>query len=134
VDPVETPSQSNAEEISSAKRPLPEAAELSHKPIPSTGPSPESIFPSTSPVTGPTLEIPTPELSSSDSKPPPPESINPITDEQYKAFRGKQATGPFTWKALALFLLTGAGLIIYFRQEKERMQRLRGDHLFNHAD
>jgi hypothetical protein len=57
---------------------------------------------------------------------PKPEDINPqLTTEQYQAFRGKQSVGPFTWKAAGLFLLTGTGLIIYFRHEKDRMDRLR---------
>lgn len=53
-----------------------------------------------------------------------PEDTNPINDEQYKAYRGKQSYGPFTWKAAVLFVLTGTGLVIYFRIEKERMDRL----------
>lgn len=32
---------------------------------------------------------------------------------------------PFSWKAGLLFVLTGAGLLYYFEQEKVRMQRKR---------
>ena len=32
---------------------------------------------------------------------------------------------PFSWKAGALFLITGAGMIVYFRTEKARMERKR---------
>ena len=62
---------------------------------------------------------PVPAAGSASSTPPapptPPDDTNPIYDEQYKAYRGKQTAGPFTWKAAALFLLTGTGLVIYFR-------------------
>lgn len=44
------------------------------------------------------------------------------TVEQVKS-RGK--TGPFSWKAGVLFLIAGAGLIQYFRMEKQRMERKR---------
>ena len=53
------------------------------------------------------------------------EDFNPLTDEQYQAFRRKQQVGPFSWKALGLFVITGIGLVVYFRHEKERMDRLR---------
>ena len=39
--------------------------------------------------------------------------------------RARNATGPFSWKAALLFVLTGAGMIIYFRVEKERLERKR---------
>jgi hypothetical protein len=74
-------------------------------------------------------ETPIPTAGSASSTPPapptPPDDTNPIHDEQYRAYRGKQTAGPFTWKAATLFLLTGTGLVIYFRREKERMERLR---------
>lgn len=34
-------------------------------------------------------------------------------------------SGPFSWAAGVLFLLSGAGLIVYFRYEKARMERKR---------
>lgn len=34
-------------------------------------------------------------------------------------------SGPFSWAAGALFLLSGAGLIVYFQYEKARMERKR---------
>jgi protein SCO1 len=40
-------------------------------------------------------------------------------------YRGRQNMGPFTFKAAALFVLTGIGLVIYFRREKVRVERLR---------
>ncbi|KAI9374070.1 SCO1/SenC-domain-containing protein [Aspergillus egyptiacus] len=39
--------------------------------------------------------------------------------------RARTATGPFSWKAALLFVLTGAGMIVYFRVEKERLERKR---------
>ncbi|KAL4975198.1 SCO1/SenC-domain-containing protein [Aspergillus desertorum] len=39
--------------------------------------------------------------------------------------RARNTTGPFSWKAALLFVLTGAGMIIYFRVEKERLERKR---------
>jgi protein SCO1 len=35
------------------------------------------------------------------------------------------ALQPFSWKAGILFLATGAGLVVYFRYEKARMERKR---------
>lgn len=46
----------------------------------------------------------------------------PKTMGQIKA---RNSTGPFSWKAGMLFVLTGAGLLIYFRVEKERLERKR---------
>jgi hypothetical protein len=64
--------------------------------------------------------------SSSSSTPPKDQTVDPITkDEFYKDFRGKQTAGPVSFRAVALFLLTGAALIVYFRSEKERMDRVR---------
>lgn len=37
----------------------------------------------------------------------------------------RNSTGPFSWKAALLFVLTGAGMMIYFRVEKERLERKR---------
>ncbi|KAI1452206.1 SCO1 protein [Annulohypoxylon moriforme] len=39
--------------------------------------------------------------------------------------RSRYRTGPFSWKAGVLFVLTSAGLVWYFESEKKRMQRLR---------
>ncbi|KAI1809894.1 SCO1/SenC-domain-containing protein [Poronia punctata] len=39
--------------------------------------------------------------------------------------RSRYRTGPFSWKAGVLFVLTGAGLVWYFEAEKKRMQRKR---------
>ncbi|KAJ5111029.1 Synthesis of cytochrome c oxidase Sco1/Sco2 [Penicillium argentinense] len=37
----------------------------------------------------------------------------------------RNSTGPFSWKAATLFVLTGAGMMIYFRVEKARLERKR---------
>lgn len=39
--------------------------------------------------------------------------------------KARNTTGPFSWKAGMLFVLTGAGLLLYFRVEKERLERKR---------
>ncbi|KAJ5738428.1 hypothetical protein N7493_001583 [Penicillium malachiteum] len=39
--------------------------------------------------------------------------------------RQRNSTGPFSWKAALLFVLTGAGMMIYFRVEKARLERKR---------
>lgn len=39
--------------------------------------------------------------------------------------KARNSTGPFSWKAGMLFIVTGAGLMIYFRVEKERLERKR---------
>lgn len=39
--------------------------------------------------------------------------------------KSRQQTGPFSWKAGLLFIITGAGMIIYFRVEKARLERKR---------
>ena len=39
--------------------------------------------------------------------------------------RSRYRTGPFSWKAGVLFVLTSAGLVWYFEREKQRMQRQR---------
>lgn len=39
--------------------------------------------------------------------------------------KARHSTGPFSWKAALLFVLTGGGMIIYFRVEKERLERKR---------
>ncbi|EGO52637.1 protein sco1 [Neurospora tetrasperma FGSC 2508] len=39
--------------------------------------------------------------------------------------KSKYRSGPFSWKAGLLFVLTGAGLLWYFEHEKQRMQRKR---------
>jgi protein SCO1/2 len=37
----------------------------------------------------------------------------------------RNSTGPFSWKAALLFVLTGAGMALYFRVEKARLERKR---------
>ncbi|KGO75446.1 Synthesis of cytochrome c oxidase, Sco1/Sco2 [Penicillium italicum] len=39
--------------------------------------------------------------------------------------RQRNSTGPFSWKAALLFVLTGAGMMLYFRVEKARLERKR---------
>lgn len=39
--------------------------------------------------------------------------------------RARNSTGPFSWKAALLFVITGGGMIVYFRVEKERLERKR---------
>ncbi|KAK4102999.1 SCO1 protein [Parathielavia hyrcaniae] len=39
--------------------------------------------------------------------------------------KSRYRSGPFSWKAGLLFVLTGAGLVWYFENEKTRMQRKR---------
>jgi hypothetical protein len=39
--------------------------------------------------------------------------------------RARASTGPFSWKSAALFLGTGAGLVVYFQYEKARLERKR---------
>ncbi|TPX13941.1 uncharacterized protein E0L32_005641 [Thyridium curvatum] len=39
--------------------------------------------------------------------------------------KSRYKSGPFSWRAGILFVLTGAGLLWYFEYEKERMQRKR---------
>ncbi|KAI8961825.1 SCO1 protein [Daldinia sp. FL1419] len=54
----------------------------------------------------------------------------PLEQRRYKAKTVEEAksryrTGPFSWKAGLLFVLTSAGLVWYFEYEKKRMQRKR---------
>ena len=121
---------SNNTNQTSSPSPIPSQSRLPSN-EPSTEPSqPEGTSPSESPppdgLSSSASAIPTTDPAPSTSAPPtPPNDTNPIYDEQYKAYRGKQTAGPFTWKAAALFVLTGTGLVIYFRREKERVERLR---------
>lgn len=39
--------------------------------------------------------------------------------------RARNSTGPFSWKAALLFVITGGGMIVYFQVEKERLARKR---------
>ncbi|KAK4145783.1 protein SCO1, mitochondrial [Dichotomopilus funicola] len=39
--------------------------------------------------------------------------------------KSRYRSGPFSWKAGLLFVITGAGLVWYFENEKQRMQRKR---------
>ncbi|KAI1472534.1 SCO1 protein [Daldinia caldariorum] len=54
----------------------------------------------------------------------------PLEQRRYKAktveeARSRYRTGPFSWKAGLLFVLTSVGLVWYFEHEKKRMQRKR---------
>ncbi|KAI9484669.1 SCO1/SenC-domain-containing protein [Zychaea mexicana] len=51
--------------------------------------------------------------------------LSTARDEQRA--RSRAAIGVFNWKAAALFLGTGAGLLLYFRSEKERVEKLRDE-------
>lgn len=46
----------------------------------------------------------------------------PKTIGQLKA---RNSTGPFSWKSGLLFVVTGGGLVLYFRMEKDRLERKR---------
>ncbi|KAI1761132.1 SCO1 protein [Hypoxylon sp. FL1150] len=53
-----------------------------------------------------------------------------LEQRRYKAKTVEEAksryrTGPFSWKAGLLFVITSAGLVWYFEHEKQRMQRKR---------
>jgi protein SCO1 len=53
-----------------------------------------------------------------------------LEQRRYKAKSVEEAksryrVGPFSWQAGVLFVLTSAGLVWYFEQEKQRMQRKR---------
>lgn len=39
--------------------------------------------------------------------------------------RQRHTNGPFSWKAALLFVLTSAGMVLYFRMEKARLERKR---------
>lgn len=39
--------------------------------------------------------------------------------------RARNSTGPFSWKAALLFVVTAGGMIVYFQVEKERLARKR---------
>lgn len=39
--------------------------------------------------------------------------------------KARNSTGPFSWKAALLFVVTGGGMMIYFQVEKERLARAR---------
>ncbi|KAF3055036.1 Protein SCO1, mitochondrial [Daldinia childiae] len=57
-------------------------------------------------------------------------NARPLEQRRYKAktveeARSRYRTGPFSWKAGLLFVLTSAGLVWYFEYEKQRMQRKR---------
>ncbi|KAI2778078.1 SCO1 protein [Daldinia loculata] len=57
-------------------------------------------------------------------------NARPLEQRRYKAktveeARSRYRTGPFSWKAGLLFVLTSAGLVWYFEHEKQRMQRKR---------
>ncbi|KAM7209673.1 SCO1/SenC domain containing protein [Naviculisporaceae sp. PSN 640] len=57
-------------------------------------------------------------------------SYQPLVQRRFKyktveEAKSRYRSGPFSWKAGTLFVLTGAGLLWYFDREKERMQRKR---------
>ncbi|KAI0850739.1 SCO1 protein [Daldinia vernicosa] len=57
-------------------------------------------------------------------------NARPLEQRRYKSKTVEEAlsryrTGPFSWKAGLLFVLTSAGLVWYFEHEKQRMQRKR---------
>ncbi|KKZ60700.1 hypothetical protein EMCG_04627 [[Emmonsia] crescens] len=60
-----------------------------------------------------------PQTASFSTSPPRPKAK---TIQQLKA---RASTGPFSWKAAALFVVTGVGMIFYFRYEKARLERKR---------
>lgn len=39
--------------------------------------------------------------------------------------KARHSTGPFSWKAALLFVITGIGMIVYFKYEKARLERKR---------
>lgn len=39
--------------------------------------------------------------------------------------KSRYSNGPFSWKAAVLLVLTGAGMLVYFQREKERLERRR---------
>ncbi|KAK1927487.1 h-sco1 [Papiliotrema laurentii] len=47
------------------------------------------------------------------------------------AFRDRAMTGPFSWKAAVLFVITGAGLYVYFTNEKEKLQQRKREESAN---
>ncbi|KAK3330534.1 SCO1/SenC-domain-containing protein [Apodospora peruviana] len=60
----------------------------------------------------------------------PVQSRQPLVQRRFKfktveEAKSRYRSGPFSWKAGGLFVLTGAGLLWYFEQEKERMHRKR---------
>ncbi|KAL7621434.1 Cu-binding protein [Parahypoxylon ruwenzoriense] len=70
-----------------------------------------------------------PSSSSSSLQQPRQKCLN-LEQRRYKAktveeARSRYRTGPFSWKAGVLFVLTSAGLVWYFEYEKKRMQRRR---------
>jgi protein SCO1/2 len=55
-------------------------------------------------------------------------SFSTTSSRTYKTVQEQKSrykSGPFSWKAGLLFLGSGAGLIFYFRYEKQRMERKR---------
>ncbi|CEG77180.1 hypothetical protein RMATCC62417_11975 [Rhizopus microsporus] len=42
-----------------------------------------------------------------------------------ESLKAKAAVGPFTFKAAALFLGVGSGLLLYFKSEKSKVEKLR---------
>ncbi|GAA5854645.1 hypothetical protein JCM8547_004922 [Rhodosporidiobolus lusitaniae] len=62
-------------------------------------------------------------VSSAPEQPPHPSSSSANPTAQSSAqLQNRNQAGPFTLKAGALFLLTGAGLFYYFQQEKEKVK------------
>jgi protein SCO1/2 len=60
-----------------------------------------------------------------------PHLYRPFTTSSFRAaktmgqLKARHSTGPFSWKAALLFVLTGASLVAYFRFEKARLERKR---------
>ncbi|KAI1379152.1 SCO1 protein [Hypoxylon crocopeplum] len=78
----------------------------------------------------PSTRRPTPLSQRCATSPPPTNKSRFVEQRRYKAktveeARSRYRTGPFSWKAGLLFVITSAGLVWYFEHEKERMQRKR---------
>ncbi|KAL1412159.1 Cu-binding protein [Vanrija albida] len=75
-------------------------------------------------------------MYSDEKKPAAPTPAGPSgqMDEDVKASartKNAEAVGPFTFKAAALFIVTGVGLYVYFTNEKEKVQKRRQEELAN---
>ncbi|KAH6630404.1 SCO1/SenC-domain-containing protein [Chaetomium sp. MPI-SDFR-AT-0129] len=58
------------------------------------------------------------------------QAYQPLVQRRFKyktveEAKSRYRSGPFSWKAGLLFVITGAGLVWYFENEKQRMQRKR---------
>ncbi|KAL9559381.1 hypothetical protein MBANPS3_000455 [Mucor bainieri] len=75
---------------------------------------------------------PTASLMTASSNPVKKPSINTMTASRFyststskEEIRAKAAVGPFTFKAAAVFLGVGAGLLLYFQSEKKKVAEIR---------